>query len=193
MSTNKEFADMANPHSWFLVADNLFQQAVRLQEQVTQGKLILRSPDGGVIASWPGQNRSVFLLAGFALENATKAFLVYQNPGVVANGRLDNAMRSHKLVQLSKQVKGIPWPVKGIPVIEAFERGLDSWARYPCSLTASDTEWEQVLPDALWRQYKGLMRAYGKRLKQLLRRGWNGPHGAGGWWEIEGDYLGPPD
>lgn len=190
MPTNKEFADMANPHSWFLVADNLFEQAVQLQEQVGQGVLNLQSPDGEIIASWPKQNRSVFLLAGFALENAIKAFLVYQNPGYVSNGRLNRALKSHKLVQLSKQVERIPWPVKGLPVIAEFERGLDSWARYPCALYANDSEWEQVLPDALWRQYKGLMAAYGKRLKQLLRRGWSGPHGSGGWWEINGIYLG---
>jgi hypothetical protein len=192
MPTNKEFAEMANPHSWFLVADNLYEQASRLRDAPSLGILGLRSGNGAPLASWPVENRSVFLLAGFALENAIKAFLVYQSPALVSNGRLSRTLRSHKLVKLSKQVERIPWPVKGTSIIQEFERGLDSWARYPCALSASESEWEQVLPDPLWREYKRLMRAYGKRLRQLLQRGWDGPYGSGGKWEIVGDFLGTP-
>jgi len=183
---------MANPHSWFLVADNLYEQAARLRDGATLGTLGLSAGDGQTLATWPVENRSVFLLSGFALENAIKAFLVYQNPGYVSNGRLARALRSHKLVNLSKRVKNIPWPISGISVIREFERGLDSWARYPCALSASDSEWEQVLPDTLWRQYKRLMSAYGERLKKLLRSGWEGPYGSGGRWEIKGEFLGAP-
>lgn len=136
------------------------------------------------------ENRSVFLLAGFALENTLKAFLVYQNPSFVADGRLSPALRSHKLVKLSRLVKQIPWPVRGEAIIRDFERGLDSWARYPCALSASESEWEQVLRGTLWAQYKRLMQAYGMRLTLLLRRGWEGPHGSGGRWEIRGAFLG---
>lgn len=181
---------MANPHGWFLVADNLYEQASRLREAPTLGTLGLRSGDGEHLASWPVENRAVFLLAGFALENAIKAFLVYQNPGFVSNGRLSPTLRSHKLVKLSMKVESIPWPVKGTRIIREFERGLDSWARYPCALSASESEWEQALPDSLWSEYKRLMRAYGKRLRELLQKGWTGPYGSGGKWEIVGEFLG---
>lgn len=192
MPTNREFADLANPHSWFLVADNLFEQAVRLREGKSLGTLGLTDAGGEKLASWPVENRSVFLLAGFALENTLKAFLVYQNPDFVSNGHLSRELRSHKLVKLSRRVKQIPWPIRGEGIIRGFERGLESWARYPCALSASESEWEQVLPETLWRQYKRLMQAYGKRLTILLRRGWEGPHGSGGWWEIRGDFLSAP-
>lgn len=192
MPTNREFADLANPHSWFLVADNLFEQAVRLREGKPLGLLRLNNAAGRELASWPVENRSVFLLAGFALENTLKAFLVYQNPVFVSNGRLSRVLRSHKLVKLSRRVKQIPWPIRGEVVIREFERGLDSWARYPCALSASESEWEQVLPETHWRQYKRLMQAYGKRLTVLLRRGWVGPYGSGGKWEIRGEFLGAP-
>lgn len=192
MPTNKEFAEIANPHSWFLVADNLHEQAVRLRDGASLGVLGLRAGDGRLLASWPVENRSVFLLAGFALENALKAFLVYQNPGYVSNGCLARTLRSHKLVKLSKRVQNIPWPVRGVSVIREFERGLESWARYPCALSASESEWEQVLSDTLWREYKRLMRAYGKRLTQLLRSGWAGPYGSGGRWDIWGGFLDAP-
>lgn len=192
MPTNKEFADMANPHSWLLVADNLHEQAVRLREGRSGGRLDLRAPDGRVLGSWPVENRSVFLLAGFALENALKGFMVYQDPDLVANGRLGRRMRSHKLTALAEKVDRLPWPRRGQPILSEFEKGIESWARYPCALSASESESEQVLRDGLWRRYRGLMRAYGKRLKTLLRRGWNGPHGAGGKWEVAGDFLGYP-
>jgi len=192
MPTNQEFADLANPHSWFLVADNLYEQAVRLRDVPTAGTLGLQDRDGRLLGSWPVENRAVFLLAGFALENTLKAFLVYQNPHFVANGRLARSLRSHKLVRLSESVQEIPWPSRGHPVIREFERGLESWARYPCALSASESEWEQDLPDSLWREYKRLMQAYGKRLRVLLSRGWSGPHDSGGTWEIRGQFLGAP-
>jgi hypothetical protein len=33
------------------------------------------------------------------------------------------------------------------------------------------------------------MRAYGNRLKDLLSRGWHGPHGFYGKWTITGEFL----
>ena len=192
MPTNKEFADMANPHSWLLVADNLHEQAVRLREGRSDGCLDLRAADGKVLSSWPVENRSVFLLAGFALENTLKAFVVYQNPDLVANGRLGNRVRSHKLTALAGNVDRLPWPHRGPPVLREFERGIESWARYPCALSASESESEQVLRDWLWQRYRKLMRAYGKQLQTLLRRGWNGPHGEGGRWEMTWAFLGDP-
>lgn len=190
--SNKEFADMANPHSWFLVADNLHEQAVRLREEPSAGYVSLQAGNGKVLGAWPAENRAVFLLAGFALENALKAFVVYQNPDLVANGRLGRGLRSHRLSRLSEKVVGLPWPRAGQSVLREFERGIESWARYPSALSAGESESEQVLPGGLWRRYRRMMRAYGVRLKVLLRRGWAGPHGAGGRWEVKGEFLGDP-
>ena len=71
-----------------------------------------------------------------------------------------------------------------------FERGLESWARYPCALYAAETEAEQNLSSELWGQYLQLMRAYGKALMALLSREWSGPHGFAGRFEFRGSYLG---
>lgn len=187
--TNKEFADLANPHSWVLVADNLHTQAVRLRNGASQGSMSLRNPDGETLADWPVENRAIFLLSGFALENMLKAFLVYQNPAYVANGRLAKKVQTHNLVKLSEQIKDIPWPIIGKPIIQEFQRGLTSWARYPCALYADQSEWEQILTERLWCRYKALMHAYGARMMKLLERGWSGPHGSGGAWSFEGDFL----
>lgn len=108
LRTDKEFADLANPHSWLLVADNLYDQAVGLRDRGTQGFISLRKPEGATIVRWPQENRAVFLLSGFALENMLKAFLVYQNPAYVANGRLAKKVQTHNLVRLSEQVDNLP-------------------------------------------------------------------------------------
>ncbi len=122
-------------------------------------------------------HRSVFLLAGFALEDAIKAFLVYENPGWIANGRLSKPIRSHSLTKLQAKSNLIPYPHKYRYVLEGFEDGLDSWARYPCALTAAGTKEEAVLPDRMWAGYQTLMRAYGNRMIKLLAAGWVGPDG----------------
>ncbi len=186
----REFAQAAHPHSWMLVADNLYEQSRALYRQFPAGKTIQINGSGSVLGEWPSSSRSTFLLAGFALENAIKAFLVYEHPQWVSNGVLARPLRSHKLVALSQQSALIPWQKRGPTVLSRFEHGIESWARYPCALSATDTEVEQNLPPALWQSYLRLMRAYGKALTTLLEQGWNGPHGISGRFEFQGGYLG---
>ena len=57
--------------------------------------------------SWDGTNKSG--IGWFALENAIKAFLVYENPQWISNGKLGRPLRSHKLIALQKQSKHIPF------------------------------------------------------------------------------------
>lgn len=188
--TAQDFVQHAQPHSWFLVADNLFEESLALYSRAPRGFTRQLNSGGSVLGDWPNSNRSTFLLAGFALENAIKAFLVYENPQWISNGVLARSLRSHGLVELSKKSTLIPWPKRGVPVLSQFERGLDSWARYPCALSAAETEAEQTLTPELWGQYLQLMRAYGKALMVLLSREWNGPHGFAGRFEFSGSYLG---
>lgn len=179
----------AHPHSWLLVADNLHAQAIALRERVDTGFLTYQKGDGSVLGRWPLTNRATFLLAGFALENAIKGFLVYENPSWVADGKLARKLRSHKLVHLALMSSLAPWPKKSMAILEQFERGLDSWARYPCALSASSTEAEQNLSEYLWSQYLALAAAYGRDLCRLLERGWNGPHGITGEFSFQGEFL----
>jgi hypothetical protein len=185
-----EFAKSAQPHSWFLVADNLYEQSTALYSQSSHSKTILRDVSGYTVSEWASTNRATFLLAGFALENAIKAFLVYENPTWISNGVLARPLRSHRLVELSDKSALVPWKTRGVATLKQFERGLESWARYPCALSAEGTEAEQNLTPELWRQYLRLMEAYGKKMMALLRKEWSGPHGTGGRFEISGRYLG---
>lgn len=186
----RQFAEAAHPHSWLLVADNLYEQAKSLHSRFPEGSMTARNRDGTVVGNWPSSNRATFLLAGFSLENAIKAFLVYEHPDWVSNGVLARPLRSHALVALSAKSSLIPWKAKGPAILARFEEGLESWARYPCALLAAETDSEQNLPPELWASYLKLSKAYGRELMKLLRVGWKGPHGIDGYFTFQGTYLG---
>jgi hypothetical protein len=181
---------MANPHSWLLTADNLHEQALALYER--RGRSSLTSIDGGGNGdrkTWDGVTKSVFLLGGFALENAIKAFLVYENPEWISNGRLSRKLCSHRLTSLQKQSKLIPFKRQYVWVLEQFEEGLDTWARYPCGFTAGSSTHQRSMQHVLWSGYTILMQAHGKRLQALLEKQWHGPHGFRGRWTFQGEFL----
>lgn len=189
---SKRFVDdYANPHAWLQMADNLHEQAAEMYRRRSRSSILtMRNAKGEVLREARGVDKSVFLLGGFALENAIKAFLVYENPHWISNGRLSGELKSHKLTVLRGRSKLIPYKRTYTHVLEAFESGLDSWFRYPCALTMQDTKEGQNLYDHLWLGYTKLMSAYGKTLVTLLDREWKGPHGSHGSWKVRGETLG---
>lgn len=188
--SNEQFVGMANPHSWFLVADNLHQQALELRRKAGASKLTFYDSTSGFSEGWDATNRAVVLLGGFALENALKAFLVYENPGWISDGVISKKLRSHALATLAQESSLVPYKSKSQWILQGFEDGIESWARYPCSLSRDDAKKEQVLSDRLWQGYLWLIPAYGRKLRKLLGTNWNGPHGFAGHYRIKGDFLG---
>jgi hypothetical protein len=186
---NHQFVEeMANPHLWLMTADDLHTQAVATYGQ--QGRSFMtRTAAEGAAVTWNGVNRLVFLLGGFALENALKSFLVFENPHWISNGRLAANLRSHRLTSLQEQSKLVPFRRKYRWVLEQFEEGLESWARYPCGLTATESRNHRIMQKRVWNGYLALMEAYGKRLTLLLSKQWNGPHGFRGRWTFQGEFL----
>ncbi len=189
MTTEAEFVEIAHPHSWLLVADNLHAQAVALNGARGHSFTGRLDAKGAVQGRWDTTNRSVFLLGGFALENCIKGFLVYENPQWISNGRLSKQLRSHSLTELASKAHNLPYPQRGRWVLEAFEDGLESWARYPCGLTAATPGEEGILTERLWSGYLRLMRAYGRRLQGMLKRTWRGPHGFEGHFKFSGQFF----
>jgi hypothetical protein len=185
----KEFEDAANPHQWLLSADRLHVQAVELYDRRGRGKLT-RVGFGVPTVSWDESNKVTFLLCAFALENAIKAFLVFEHPNSVSDGYLHDEICSHKLVTLSRKSTLIPYRNRDERVLAAFEEGNESWMRYPCSRRAGDVQVEPQLHDKLWSAYLRVMRGYGLKLMRLLRNGWRGPHGFAGSWKMKGGWLG---
>jgi hypothetical protein len=182
-------SEFANPHMWLLTADNLHEQATLLYSRRGRGMLSRRRINGGT-KNWDATDKPVFLLGGFALENAIKAFLVHENPNWVSNGRLSSHLRTHSLTKLEAMAKNIPRPRGRFGVLKGFESGLDSWARYPCGLSYDQTADAESLAPELWRGYLRVMRTYGIRLRDLLsKKAWQGPHGFSGRWTFEGEFL----
>jgi hypothetical protein len=95
---NYEFVLRANPHSWWLCATNLHNQAAQLQKQTGRSLLTQTDGEGRVRMSRDGNNKSVFLLGGFAMENAIKAFLVFGNRCWISNGAIASKLQSHSLI-----------------------------------------------------------------------------------------------
>jgi hypothetical protein len=188
---NLRFVEMANPHSWLVTADNLHAQAVALSKSRGSSALTFRDYQEGTRISWDAGNRAMFLLGGFALENAIKAFLVYENPQWISNGKLSGQLRSHSLTKLRDKAQRIPYKRQYLWVLRQFEAGIDSWSRYPCALTAEETFREGHLHATLWNGYLRLMDAYGNRMREIMAREvWKGPHGFEGRWQFYGKPTG---
>ncbi|MGH0328232.1 hypothetical protein [Sinorhizobium meliloti] len=191
--TSKEriFVDQANPQRWLLVADNLHVQATEGWNRFGGGRIAMVDGQARLVGEWDDVNRTVFLLCGFALENVLKAYLVFENPNWISNGKLARELRSHHLGQLAQRSALVPSSAGSPEILERFEAGLESWARYPCGLSVFDTEPEGVLSANDWHAYAALMRLYGQRLCELLsEKLWKGPHGFEGRWTFDGEFLG---
>jgi hypothetical protein len=139
---------------------------------------------------WAATNKATFLLCAFALENAIKAFLVYEHPAWISDGYLHDEICNHKLVALSRKSNLVPYARRDTWVLAAFEEGNESWMRYPCSRRASGLQMEPQLHDKLWNAYLRVMRSYGGKLMRLFGRGWKGLHGDFGRWKMAGMWLG---
>ena len=189
---NERFVEeFANPHSWLLTAANLHEQATEIYAGRAHSSITTKVDKSNIILHQiRGIDKSVFLLSGFALENAIKAFLVYENPHWISNGRLSKNLKSHSLTMLQSKSELVPYKARHISILRAFEDGLDSWFRYPCALTVEETKEESYLHEYLWQGYSAVMRAYGRKLIMLLAKGWQGPHGFHAHWTMRGEYLG---
>ncbi len=183
-----EFEKYAHPHSWFLVASELHEQAKSLKT-LSSSEITRIDYEQNKFNKWETANRSTFLLAGFALENILKAFLIYENPRLIENGTLSREIRLHKLSELALKSKLIPYKDRSTNTLRYFEDGLESWARYPCSLNINETKEQELLSKKMWGNYLWLVRAYEKRFKKLIAKGWDGPHEFSGSFKIEGTWL----
>jgi hypothetical protein len=173
---NYEFVLSANPHAWLICASNLHDQAVQLRNRAGRSTLSLIDREDRIVLSRDGTNKSVFLLAGFAMENAIKSFLVFENPSWISNGAISSRLRSHSLTTLEQASARIPLKDRSRPVLQRLEDGLESWARYPCALSMAATADEDIMTSELWAGYRSLLEAYTGEMVSLLGKLWKGPH-----------------
>lgn len=184
----REFIAAADPHQWMLSAADHHEQAIALHRRRGLTGVTCRGPVQTEI-QWDGVNRSTFLLAALALENAIKAFLVYENAEWLKGGRIDVRLRSHKLTQLAQKSHLIPNRDRDEWVLAAFEDGNESWMRYPCGLHADDVSPQRQMESKLWLAYRRVMRGYGKKLTRMLSLGWTDPYGGRIQWTFGWNYF----
>ncbi|WP_341232345.1 hypothetical protein [uncultured Methylophaga sp.] len=185
-----EFEEASNPHEWFLVASEIHEQVLILSANGFKSSFVsLRDNEGQQLREWNTNNRTIFLLAGFALENIIKAYLVYEHPEYVEGGQLSKQLKNHNLTKLAAKSKFIPYKKRAFNTLMYFEEGLESWARYPCGLNWAQTKSQSILNERMWNNYRWLMRVYEKRFKHLMSKGWKGPHSFSGKFVISGDWF----
>ena len=171
----EDFQFLASPPSWYEVAKGLREQACTLHS--ARGSVIKFTNNRGVTQSRYETNRGVFLLAGFSIENIVKAFLIYEHPGYISDGKLGNQLRTHQLSKLWQKSGHVPYKSRYVATIVSLENGLESWARYPCGLTHTGSAHEMEMTGKLWSSYLSLFSACSARLERLLSKGWEGPDG----------------
>ena len=177
-----QFVELANPHSWMLTAENLHDQAVSIVKQRGKSVTSVVNADGDIIRHIDGIDKSVFLLAALSLENQIKALLIYEHPHWISNGRLCRALKSHDLLNLRKLSKYSPYRGRYVRFFKILQEGFESWARYPCGLTWEFSGHEQELEAKIWQLYLRIYLSQDKRIRTLLAKGWQGPHGFYGRW-----------
>lgn len=180
----ERFEQMAVPHSWLLVACDLHEQA-ELVFTHKGSRITYEKSVNGAVRVHDRANRAAFLLGGFALENMIKAYLVFENPSWIGGGKLSSQLTHHSLTKLASKSRKLPWPKKGRLILEAFESGLTSWARYPCPSSAYKPSFERYFTDELWSGYTQQMSRYVVGLESLLLRHWTGPYQFSGSYEFD--------
>jgi hypothetical protein len=172
---NRRFAQAAHPLNWYEDAKLMHENAHALHH-MPQGSIIFR--DQSKTIARPTSNRSVFLLAAFALENLIKAFLIYENPSFIEGGKLaSKLLNGHSLSKLQKKCTKIPAPKRTLHVFKTLEDGVNSWARYPCATSIHKETLERIVTQELWKCYNHVFNIYSQRLEKLLSKKWKGPYG----------------
>ena len=171
----KIFASAAHPLNWYEVAKLMHENAHALYN-MPQGSVSYN--DGVNLITRPVSNRSVWLLATFALENLIKAFLIYENPQYIKDGKLSRQLlNGHSLSRLQKRCKRVPSPKRTLHVFETLEVGVNSWARYPCATSIERESAERTVTREFWAAYNNVFDLYSKKLEELLSKKWKGPYG----------------
>ncbi|MEQ8406169.1 MAG: hypothetical protein RKE49_13810 [Oceanicaulis sp.] len=187
-SEYQSFAWAAHPHEWMLVAEETHDQLKKLLEQ--RGRSYLEFKElAGASYRWDATDRLIFLLMAVVMENAIKSYLVYENPNWVSNGKLAKQLRTHDLIYLAAQSKKLPYKAKYKSFLMILSEGFESWARYPCGLRSENLKPRKKFSKRYCEQYVLLIQSYGRKMKTLLSKDWEGAHGVRGRFDFTGDFF----
>jgi hypothetical protein len=172
----QKFVVAASPPLWKDFARELHDAALLLLETKDE-ELIVADYDFGVKIEKSHISRTFLLLAGLSIENLLKAIMVTLEPELVANGKLNKKIRSHKLLFLASHIDGITLSEDELQFCQIAQEAIPYWGRYPTPLHSNELTLEKVATESLQLTYKELYSRLDQHLYKLLRNGWNGPHG----------------
>jgi hypothetical protein len=174
-AANRAFARAAAPLNWYEVA-KLMHENARTLHVAPQGYVLYSAGNG--FKKRRTTNRSVYLLAAFAMENLLKAFLIHENPKYIEGGRLSKELlNGHGLVKLQQRRKHIPSPQRTRYVLGTLQAGVNSWARYPCSTSVERESEERAVTPEFWSAYSKVFELYSTKLERLLSKKSKGAYG----------------
>ena len=87
-------------------------------------------------------SRPYILLAGFALENIMKGYLVACDPSFISDGNLRDDLKRHELTILAARIDGIALSENENRFCEVAESDIPYWGRYQVPLA-----YNRVVPD----------------------------------------------
>ena len=172
VSEEEEFFRYSNPHSWLLLADDLYDQAVLIMEGRGQSHVTRPGEDGTIQLKLDRADRAVILLPGFAIENVPKGMALFCSPEHLKDARLSKAfVAGHNLNKLA-DASGISLNEDERKAIAIVSEGPVSWASYPC---APDLARSKDVPNIDEKMLGTLLRIFKSVRMALMKRlesGW---------------------
>ena len=124
-------------------------------------------------------SRSYFLLAGFALENLLKGFIVALDPTLITDGKLNPQLKTHKLTTLVDKIEELELTESELRFCSVAEKAIPYWGRYPVPLSFNNLVPEVGLTAELRNGFLSLFDRLDEKLYMEIRDGWNPGNGAG--------------
>ena len=186
----QEFVKKANPLSWLINASYLHSQVVILKRERDKAIIFFKKDGESKYESFREADKAIFLLCSFVIENLLKSFLIYENPDLIKNGKLDKKIKTHSLTLLCNKSNLVPYKNKYKGVIKEFEEGNMGWMRYPCGKDIKENVFNKKLSSRLWKGYINMINFYEGSLIKLMRKGWKNPcDGSIFYGNFEGEFF----
>ena len=170
------FVRDALPCEWLTLADELREAAETLWKHVDEALRVEATTtpkEVSKVTRIAGVSRPYILLAGFALENLVKGLLVAADPSLITSGKLDQRLKSHRLVDLARSLRQFALSTEEAEFCEMAEGAIPYWGRYPVPLSLEGRLPEVALTPERRDTYLSLHNRLGQRLYDQIRDGWD--------------------
>jgi hypothetical protein len=187
----KVFVRDASPGNWRDCANELRDAAELLWIDRDNGLRLIMTQDTEVDDGRLSKNhnqrtissvsRSYLLLAGFALENLIKGYLVAKSPSLINTGKIDPELKTHKITSLIKKIDNIDLNQIEKDFCCVAEQAIPYWGRYPIPLKYNGVVPEIGLTDDLRYGFLSLFQRLDKMVYTEIRDGWDSGVGPTEW------------